>query len=180
MNIAFLVLISLEHLLPTGVNKVTRLMRKLNVGLLAPEQIDHAFPLICASCPDADLEAWRRFARLRLSEGVGFGTGILVVRNEQACIVGIGAFQLSNDLLHGPILFTDQFCALDIVDQASVARALENGIEKIARRHGCTAVHTNVAASSKQSDDGWLCSVLYERGHRVEGLHMCKLIPAGA
>ncbi len=155
-------------------------MRKLNVGLLLHEQIDHAFPLVCANCPEADLEAWRRFARQRIGRDTADGTGILIVRNEQGCTVGIGAFQLSHDLLHGPILFTDQFCALDIVDQASVARALENGIEKIARRHGCTAIHTNVAASGKQTDDGWLCSVLYERGHRVEGLHMCKLIPASA
>lgn len=58
------------------------------------------------------------------------------------------------------------------------ARALENGIEKIARRHGCSAVHTTIASSSNQRDDGWLCTVLHERGHRIEGLHLCKLIPA--
>ena len=76
------------------------------------------------------------------------------------------------------ILFADPFCALDIVDQSNVARALENGIEKIARRHGCSAVHTAISSSGSQRDDGWLCSVLHERGHRIEGLHLCKLIPA--
>ncbi|MGD1879982.1 MAG: hypothetical protein ACFB13_21070 [Kiloniellaceae bacterium] len=143
-----------------------------------PKEVDHAFPLIRTICPAAELQGWRRFAEQRLASGSGSGNGILIVRNEQDCIVGIAAFQLSHDLLHGPILFADNFCALDIVDQGNVARALENGIEKIARRHGCAAVHTTIASSSGQRDDGWLCSILHERGHRVEGLHMCKLIPA--
>lgn len=155
-------------------------MRKLNVSLLSEGEIDQAFPLIRTICPDSDLENWRRFAKQRLARGSENGTGILIVRNEQDCIVAVAAFMTSQDLIHGPILFSDHFCALDIVGQGNVARALENGIEKIARRHGCTAVHTNIASSGQQSDDGWLCSILYERGHRVEGLHMCKLIPAGA
>jgi len=102
------------------------------------------------------------------------------VRNEQDCIVGVAAFRLSDDLLHGRVLSADPFCALDIVDQANVARALENGLEKIASRHGCTAVHIIVASSGSKGGDDWLCSVLHERGHRVEGLHMCKLIPVVA
>jgi len=147
--------------------------------LLAQNEVDQAFPLVRTLCPETDLEAWRRFAGQRLSQGSDHGTGILIVRNEQHCIVAVAAFMTSHDLVHGPVLFADHFCALDIVDQGNVARALENGMEKIARRHGCTAIHTNIASSGKQSDDGWLCSILYERGHRVEGLHMCKLIPAG-
>ncbi len=156
---------------------MTRLVRKLNVSLLTQAEVDLAFPLIRTICPDADLEAWRRFAGQRLARGSENGTGILIVRNEQNCIVAVAAFLLSHDLLHGPILLADHFGALDIVDQGNVARALEAGLEKIARRHGCTAVHTNISSTETQSDDGWLCSVLFERGHRVEGLHMCKLIP---
>jgi hypothetical protein len=152
-------------------------VRKLNASLLTTPEVDHAFPLIRAICPGAELEGWRSFARQRVAAGPESGTGILIVRNEQSCIVGLCAFQLSYDLLHGPVLFSDHFCALDIVEQGAIARALENAMEKIARRHGCAAVHTNVAAAGNTPDDGWLCAVLYERGHRVEGLHMCKLIP---
>jgi hypothetical protein len=151
-------------------------VRKLNVSLMTPQEVDRAFALIRTVCPQAELDSWRRFARQRIALE-GSRTGILVVENEQACIVGIGAYQLSEDLLHGTVLTADQFCAIDIVDQPNVARALESGIEKIARRHGCAAVHTTIASSGEQSDDGWLCSVLHERGHRIEGLHMCKLIP---
>ncbi|GAB4353611.1 MAG: hypothetical protein Kow00114_02870 [Kiloniellaceae bacterium] len=155
-------------------------MRKLNVSLLSPSEVDHAFPLIRTACPAADLEAWRRFAAQRLAAGSTSGTGILIVRNEQNCIVGIAAFQLSHDLLHGPILHADPFCAVDFIDQANVARALEGGIEKIARRHGCTAVHTTIASSGSPREDSWLCGIMHERGHRIEGLHLCKLIPAFA
>lgn len=152
------------------------MVRKLNVSLMSAEDIDQAYPLIRTLCPSAELEGWRRFARQRLSPDIEVGTGILAVRNEQGCIVGIGAYQITCDLLHGPILLADHFCALDIVDPANVARALEGGIERVARRHGCSAVHTTVASSDGQGDS-WLCGILHERGHRVEGLHMCKLIP---
>jgi len=159
-------------------HEVTLLVRKLNVSLLSPQEVDHAFPLIRTVCPAAELEGWRRFAAQRLAFGSTSGTGILVVRNEQGCIVGIAAFQLSYDLLHGPTLYADHFCAVDIVDQSNVARALEGGIEKIARRHGCAAVHTTIASSGSAREDGWLCAIMHERGHRIEGLHLCKLIPS--
>jgi hypothetical protein len=155
-------------------------VRKLNVSLLCLEEVDHAFPLIRTVCPEAELDSWRRFAQRRLAKVSGNETGILVVKNEQDCIVGIGAFLLSDGLQHGPVLFADHFCALDIVGQASVARVLEDGIEKIARRHHCVALHTTIAASGKQADDGWLCAILHERGHRIEGLHLCKLLPGSA
>ncbi|MEO3427520.1 hypothetical protein AAFN88_01590 [Pelagibius sp. CAU 1746] len=153
-------------------------MRKLNVSLLSQAEVDQAFPLIRTICPDANLDAWRSFASQRIAQGSEKGTGILIVRNEQGCIVAIAAFLLSHDLVHGPILLADHFSALDIVDQGNVARALEAGLEKIARRHGCSAVHTSIPSTDRRSDDGWLCSVLFERGHRIEGLHMCKLLPA--
>ncbi|MEQ8355776.1 MAG: hypothetical protein RH942_09595 [Kiloniellaceae bacterium] len=155
-------------------------MRKLNLSLLKLEQIDHAFPLVCSSCPGSDLLTWRRFAEQRIDQHSKNGCGVLVVRNEQACIVGLGAFQLTYDLRHGRVLFADQFCALDVIGEASIARSLEDGIEKIARRHGCAAIHTSIACSVRQSDDGWLSSILYERGHRLEGLYMCKPVTAVA
>lgn len=102
--------------------------------------------------------------------------GILVVRNEQDCIVGIAAFQLADDLIHGAVLVADLFCAIDVVDRSSVARALEVGLETVARRHGCTAVHTTLASPGGKGAEDWLVSVLYERGHRLDGLQMCKPI----
>lgn len=151
------------------------MLRKLNARLLSAEEVDQAFALVRTVCPVAELERWRRFALRRLAAGPEGKTGILVVRNEQNCIVGIAAFQLADDLVHGPVLVADPFCAVDIVGQATVARTLESGLEKIARHHGCTAVHTNLSSGTKGADD-WLVSVLYKRGHRVAGLHMCKLI----
>lgn len=145
---------------------------------MSQKEVDQAFPLVRTICPDADLEGWRRFAAQRLEQDSGNGTGILKVRNEQDCIVAVAAFLLCHDLVHGPVLQADYFGALDIVDQNAVARALESGLEKIARRHGCSAIHTTLASTGRKGNDDWLCSVLFERGHRIEGLHMCKLLPA--
>ncbi|HEY9549760.1 MAG TPA: hypothetical protein VIR45_09695 [Kiloniellaceae bacterium] len=128
----------------------------------------------------AELEGWRRFALQRLGANPDRGTGILVVRNEQDCIVGIAAFQLADDMIHGPVLVADLFCAIDIVDQANVARALENELEKVTRRHGCRAVHTNLPSSGSKGAEDWLVPVLYERGHRVEALQLCKRISEGS
>ena len=162
---------------PVEKNKVTLLARKLNVSLLTPKEIDYAFPLVRTTWPSAELESWRRFASERLAAGSGCGTGILAVRNEQDCIAGIAAFALSDDLVHGRVLVADPFCAVDFVDQVNIARALESGLEKVARLHGCSAVHVNVATVGLKGSDDWLSSILHERGHRIEGLHMCKLIP---
>lgn len=163
---------------PVAKMKVTFLVRKLNVSLLTPGEIDYAFPLIRTTWPAAELEGWRRFARAKLAAGSDRGTGILAVRNEQDCIAGIAAFALADDLIHGRVLVADPFCAVDFIDQANIARALEGGLEKIARRHGCSAVHVNLATTGWRGEDDWLSAILHERGHHIEGLHMCKLIPA--
>lgn len=153
-------------------------LRKLNVSLLSSEEVDRAYPLVQALLPQASIEAWRRFAEARLGDPARQGTGILTVYNEQQCIVGIGAFMLSQDLMHGPILFADQFCALDIMDQPTVARALMRAIERLAEQHGCSAILTNLRQVEAKGQSGWISDILYERGHWIAGLQMCKRVAA--
>src|SRR3546814_4287093 len=83
------------------------LLRKLNANLLSVNEVDRAFHLIRTICPAAELEGWRRFALQCLAAGPDSGTGVLVVRNEQDCIVGIAAFRLADDLVHGPVLVAE-------------------------------------------------------------------------
>src|SRR3546814_13048956 len=115
-----------------------------------------------------ELEGWRRFALQRLGTNPDRGTGILVVRNEQNCIVGIAAFQLADDMIHGPVLVADLFCAIDLVDQANVARAPANDLEKYPRRHGCRAAHPNPPTSGSKGAEDCMLTVLYEAGNREE------------
>ena len=153
-------------------------LRKLNVSLLSSTDVDQAYPLVQAMMPGASIEAWRRFAEARLGDPARHGSGILIVHNEQQCIVGISAFTLSQDLMHGPILFADQFCALDIVGQPSVARALMRAIERLAEQHGCSAILTNLRQVEAKGRSGWISDVLYERGHWIAGMQMCKRVTA--
>ncbi len=152
-------------------------VRKLNVSLLARDEVDQAFALVQAILPDASIEGWRRFAENRLSDEERFRTGILSVKNEQNCIVGIGAYMLAQDLLNGQILFADHICAMDVADQPGVARALLRGIERIAEQNDCTAIHATLNQTGALEAGGWISNVLHERGHCVKGLQMCKLMP---
>lgn len=154
------------------------ILRKLNVSLLSHDEVDRAYPLVQAIQPAATIEAWRRFAKGRLEGTAASEMGILSVRNEQDYIVGIGAYILAQDLLHGPILFADHFCALDIMDKSSVARALLRGMERLAEQKGCSAIHTTLTQAAALERGDWMSNVLHERGHCVKGLQMCKLIPA--
>lgn len=153
------------------------ILRKLNVSLLSHDEVDRAYPLVQALQPAATIDAWRRFAKGRMEGTATSEMGILSVRNEQGYIVGIGAYILAQDLLHGPILFADHFCALDIMDKPSVARALLRGMERLAEQKGCSAIHTNLTQAAVRESGDWMSNVLHERGHSVKGLQMCKLIP---
>lgn len=153
------------------------ILRKLNVSLLSHDEIDRAYPLIQAVMPGASIEAWRRFAESRLADTLENRTGILVVHNEQDCIVGVATYMLAQDLMSGPILFADHVSALDITDQPSVARTLLRGIERLAEQNGCSAIHTTLTQTEALVAGGWISNILHERGHCVKGLQMCKLIP---
>lgn len=155
------------------------MVRALHISLLTLDEVDMAFPLVREIYPEARLEAWRGFAKRRIAGQPVGPCGILVVRNEQNCIVGLGCYLHSDDLFHGAVLHAELFCALDIVGQDRIARTLEDGITHIARRHGCTAIHTVLPPGAGLKDDGWISSLLYERGHHLENLQMCKLLSDG-
>lgn len=156
------------------------ILRKLNVSLLPQDEVDRAYPLIQAALPGATIEAWRSFAAMRLGEDESSKTGILYVRNEQSYIVGLGAYMTVYDLQHGPILFADHLCAMDIVDQSSVARALLRAMERIAEQQGCYAIHTALPQSDVREAHGWITNIFHERGHCIRGLQMCKLVASAS
>lgn len=152
------------------------MVRALHIRLLTLAEVDRAFPLVREIYPEARLDAWQDFAGRRIAGRPGGPCGILSVRNEQDCIVGLGCYLHSDDLFHGEVLHGEIFCALDIIGQDRIARTLEDGFTHIARRHGCKAVHISLPPDAGLRDDGWISSLLYERGHHLENLQMCKLL----
>ncbi len=79
---------------------------------------------------------------------------------------------------HGLLLNADRFLAFDWFDRRAVAHALAAGVEALARERHCAAIHTSLIPTRDTAPaGGGLVDVLCTRGHRIETLGMCKLLP---
>ena len=157
-------------------------MRELITKPLSGKLIDQAFPLVQASLPSVDLEQWRDFAGQLIGDGAPDTTGILSVLTEQGYIAGLSIYRVEPSLAHGPVLIADHFMALDLFNRAAVVNVLADVLEDLARRRGCTALHTHIP----EKDGVWrgpadcLVSILRNRGHAIESLRLCKQFDGAA
>ncbi len=151
-------------------------MRELITKPLSGKLVDQAFPLVQAALPSVDLEQWRHFAGQLICPEAPDNTGILSVLTEQGYIAGLSIYRIEPSLAHGPVLIADHFMALDLFNRAAVVNALADFLEDLARRRGCTALHTHIP----EKDGVWqgpadgLVSILRDRGHAIESLRLCK------
>lgn len=151
-------------------------MRQLRARPLPVDKVAQAFALVQAVRPDLTLEAWRAFATPRAGACNGTG-GILILENEQDCIVGLFSYRVDEDLRHGATLVVDTFIALDIVDPEKVIRALAAAMERQAEHVGCRAIHVSIP-EHRPNCGGRMVRLLLEQGHHVESLSLCKPLPA--
>ncbi|NIV75283.1 MAG: hypothetical protein GWN37_10725 [Gammaproteobacteria bacterium] len=154
-------------------------MRHLRTRPLTVERIAQAFPLVQASLPHVTLEAWQDFASALVSRAEPPHSGIMTVISEREYIAGLCSYQIDHDLVHGLRLTADNFLAFDLLDRRLVAHALAEGLESLARDLRCTAVHTHLLHTDpvNPARGGGLVDILSTRGHRVESIGMCKLLP---
>ncbi len=184
-------------------------MRHLKTRPLDAARVAQAFPLIQAALPEVTLAAWRAFAAALMSSAPAPGDapgnapggapggapgdprrdtpegGILAVTDGRDYIAGLCSYRVVPDLVHGRLLDASHFLAFDLLDRRPVAEALAEGIEDLARRHGCGAVHTLLPhragtpdPSAEAGADNGLAELLAARGHRVENLGLCKRLAA--
>ena len=151
-------------------------MRQLRARPLPVDKVAQAFALVQAVRPDLTLEGWQAFATPRTGESNGTG-GILILENEQNCIVGLFSYRVDEDLRHGATLVVDTFIALDIVDPEKVTRALAAAMERQAEDIGCRAIHVSIP-ENRPNSGGRMVQLLLEQGHHVESLSLCKPLPA--
>ena len=104
----------------------------------------------------------------------------MAVTDGRNYIAGLCSYRVVPDLVHGRLLDASHFLAFDLLDRRPVAEALAEGIEAIARRHGCGAVHTQLPQKNDALPDSGngLADLLAARGHRVENLGLCKRLAA--
>ncbi|MDX1711778.1 MAG: hypothetical protein R3316_11650 [Rhodovibrionaceae bacterium] len=150
-------------------------MRKLTVAPLSHDQIAQAFPLVRQSEPDLPLERWQDFAETLLEDRGQRPKGIMAVMSEQDYILGLFTYRIESDLRHERILSAENFCAMDIIDPKAVASALAEGLEDLAERHGCGAIHTTISPSMSYQDH-WLARMFEGIGHEAESVRFCKTL----
>jgi len=155
-------------------------LRQLTTRPLTLENVPQAFPLVRTSFPEITLEAWRRFAQDILQPGAPALGGFLTVLCEQGYIAGLCNYRIEPDLLHGQALAVDLFVAYDLFDRSAIAAALVDGLERMARAHGCRALHTHLFDRGRGGPRNSLIETLTRHGHEIETVGLCKRLPAHA
>jgi len=149
-------------------------VRELKAQPLRPECIAQAYPLIQAALPEVPLEAWMAFAQALVLHRDRPETGIISIVSEQGYIAGLSSYRVDHSLRHGHSLMADHFVAIDMFDRRAVVHALAEAVEALAREHRCGAVHTALLEKNSADDTA---TALARRGHRVESVRLCKILP---
>jgi len=151
-------------------------VRELRTRPLGPDHIGQAYPLVQASLPQVPLAAWTAFAQAMILQEQQLDAGIVTVLTEQGYIAGLCSYRIEPDLVHGRSLTAEPFLAIDMFDRMAVVHALADAIEAIARNRRCEAIHTTLPEKHRRADGG-LAFDLSDRGHQVEALRLCKILP---
>ncbi|WP_044560169.1 hypothetical protein [Azospirillum sp. B4] len=143
---------------------------------LDPRQIDQAYALMRPFYPDLTVERWRDHAQALLAPGSR--GGIVTVQLDHRYMHGLFSYLVVPDLDHRLGLQVDLFVALDLFDPEGANDALLAEMDRIARQHGCDAIHVTLpdrqAAKTRPS-----LSRFHAQGHVPEGRRLCKhLTPA--
>lgn len=153
---------------------------------LGRRQIDQAYPLVCAIAPGLEVDRWRAFAAAMLQGATDGGsargsavpatTGIMTVQNAQGYLHGLFSYVVEPHLRHGRILSVDNFVVLDLFDIPGIAETLLRAMEGLARRLGCSAIHTTlperyIPVDSRRNP---IPDCFLSEGHRQETVHFRK------
>lgn len=111
------------------------------VGALTPAQAAGAYPLVRAIAPEVTLEGWRDYVQRRYRAG-----GLLGLRDENDCIVGVLSYRLGERMRHGLVLALDDFVTFELSQAAPGRAALLEAAEKLGRDLGCTGLELRVSA----------------------------------
>jgi hypothetical protein len=141
--------------------------------IVLPDQVRTVYPLVREAVPGLDLRTWVGFARKLTNPRSTAREGIVSVRRVQRPLpCGLFLYRRENDLGYGPILATEYFVAMDVLDPAPVVRALADEMDALALRLGCAAIRALVRQHSTAIEAG-----LAEAGLHAEGAMLWKRMP---
>jgi hypothetical protein len=133
--------------------------------IVMPDQVRTVYPLVREAVPGLDLRTWVSFARPRTNPRRAAREGIVAVRRvARPMPCGLFLYRCERDLGYGPVLATEYFVALDVLDPAPVVRALAQEMDALARRLGCAAIRAVVRSRSPAIEAGLQSAGLQEGG----------------
>lgn len=161
--------------------------REILVETLRRDQAARAYAVVQAALPQLDLEQWLHFV-----EATGRGgeaplpfaeapSGILLARDPEGLLLGLVTYRRVQDLRHGDLLCCGDLIAFGLPGRRPVAERLLEALEAKAERLGCRALRLSLSqeAVPDLAAGSPLAALLQARGHRVEGLTLCKPVPPG-
>ena len=142
---------------------------------LAPldeEGVLQAYPLVREVHGNLTVDAWCKYAGMLLSPAPdGDERGIIGICAGQRYLRGLFTYRISPDVQHGRSLTVEYFLVESVISPRTVALALLAGVESLARKMDCDAIHTDLNAAPE-----WLTDVLRERGYGRDARHLCKTL----
>lgn len=152
-------------------------MRHLRLVALEKARIPEAYPLIQAVKGDLTLAAWKREAESFVqAQAAGSGCGIMTLQDGNGLILGLFYHDVTENGTHGPVLNVSHFVAMDLISPQKIIAELAEGMEVMAERLCCRAVHTEITTDMRSSPHPVL-EGLQDLGHRLERVHLCKPLP---
>lgn len=142
-------------------------MRSVSVGLLQPQDIDQAFPLIAAELPLLSRHRWRDLANKFIPLMAENDGGILIARSENGYLTGLCLYWRAPHGWPSRALLAESFAAMDMMDTAIVVEAMTAALTRIAQRSGCETIRALVPSSR-----GGLTNSLLANGFRADGAIM--------
>jgi hypothetical protein len=159
------------------------MVQEFDVKPLSKNTAAKAYPLIQTACPGVSLDAWIDFAA-KLTQPhppMTLAAGIVTAENERGYIHGLFSYTVRIVLNHNGVLTVENLIAVDMGDRAAAVKALIDGMEALARRFNCTAIHTHIP-------EGWIenrpqgfgvLNQLQNAGHNPQYIKLCKSIENG-
>lgn len=140
------------------------------IGPLAADRIEQVYPLAREIAEDLTPEDWCDYARavIEVPPESAWPRGIVVAALD-GYVRGMFTYQVEPDLRPRRILELRNFAALQVVRRKSLADALMDAADELARTHDCGGVHAHIPAKS-----AWALSYFEDHGHKVETLCLCQ------
>ncbi len=149
---------------------------KFVVAPLALDKIPLAYPLVRSLSAQVSADRWQSFAGA-LTAGGGTRGGVFAAEEHfGGYLYGVCTYVVEEDLLHGLTLKVEHFVTLDFISRTSAAQSLIEGLENLARRLRCNALHVTLHAAPGTDllGGGAVLRLFEERGHDVDAVRTSK------